>query len=80
MKKPTTPTTKSRSGTPWTPEDRAANGDLLAQVRFSGRPYADGTPSDADQMRALTSADEKPAAALRRLVRETYARTSKKQA
>lgn len=67
---------KSRSGTKWTAADRAANGDALVQVRFSGRAKLGDTVSDADMLKSVTRSTERPAEALRRLVRQEYGRTT----
>ncbi len=64
----------SRSGTPWTANDRERNGDLFVQVRFSGRVIPGEELSDADMLRVILSPGEKPTARLRRLVREAFGR------
>lgn len=64
----------SRSGAPWTATDRAKNGDLFVQVRFSGRKIPGEQLSDADMLRVILSPGEKPTARLRRLVREAFGR------
>jgi hypothetical protein len=64
----------SRSGTPWTAADRERHGDRFIQVRFSGRVKPGDDMSDAGKLEAVTRDGEKPAEAIRRLVREAFAR------
>lgn len=64
----------SRSGTPWTAADRERHGHRFIQVRFSGRVKPGGEVSDAGKLEAVTREDERPAAAIRRLVREEFER------
>lgn len=70
----------NRPGTKWTAQDRSANGDQLVQVRFSGRAKTGDDLSDATKLRAVQREGERPAATVRRLVREQYAQLVRRAA